>query len=57
MTKRQDVIKFFRKHGFWNTGGKKHDKYTNWKVSILIKRHSEIEDEIFEKLKREAGLK
>jgi len=57
MTKRRLVIKFFRDHGFWSTGGTKHEKFTNGRVTIFIKRHSEIEDEIFEKLKKQAGLK
>ena len=57
MTKRRVVIKFFKLHGFWSIGGAKHEKLTNGDVTICIKRHSEIEDEIFEKLKKQAGLK
>lgn len=57
MTKRRDVVKFFEQNGFWSKGGTKHEKFTNGEVTILIKRHREIEDEVFEKLKRDAGLK
>ena len=57
MTKRRDVVRFFTEHGFWSKGGTKHEKFTNGKVTILIKRYREIEDEVFEKLKRDAGLK
>ncbi len=57
MTKRRDVVRFFEKHGFWSNGGTKHEKFTNGKVTILIKRHREIEDETFEKMKKDAGLK
>ena len=57
MTKRREVIKFFNKHGFYSVGGTKHEKLTNGKVTILVKRHREIEDEVFELLKKQAGLK
>lgn len=56
MTKRREVIKFFTEHGFYSKGGTKHEKLTNGEVTILIKRHREIEDEVFEKLKKQAGL-
>ena len=57
MTKRRDVVKFFTDRGFESKGGTKHEKFTDGKVTIRIKRHREIEDEIFEKLKKQAGLK
>ena len=57
MTKRRDVVRFFTDRGFWSKGGAKHEKFTNGKVTIMIKRHREIEDEVFERLKRQAGLK
>jgi len=57
MTKRRDVVKFFTERGFYSMGGTKHEKFTNGIVTIRIKRHREIEDEIFEKLKKEAGCK
>ena len=56
MTRRRDVVKFFTDRGFWSNGGTKHEKFTNGKVTIRIKRHREIEDELFEKLKKQAGL-
>lgn len=56
MTKRRDVIKFFTDRGFYSKGGTRHEKLTNGKVTILVKRHREIEDEVFEKLKKQAGL-
>ena len=57
MTKRRDVVRFFTEHGFWSKGGTKHEKFTNGKDTILIKRQREIEDAVFEKLKKDAGLK
>ena len=56
ITERRDVIKFFAQRGFYSKGGTKHEKLTNGKVTILVKRHREIEDEVFEKLKKQAGL-
>ena len=57
MTKRRDVVKFFTERGFYSMGGTKHEKFTNGIATIRIKRHREIEDEIFEKLKKEAGCR
>ena len=57
MTKRRDVVRFFTDRGFVSKGGTKHEKFTNGQVTIMIKRHREIEDEVFEKLKGQAGLK
>ncbi|MCI8366493.1 MAG: type II toxin-antitoxin system HicA family toxin [Eggerthellaceae bacterium] len=57
MTKRRDVVKFLIRNGFWSKGGTKHEKFTNGRVTVLLKRHREIEDEVFEKIKIQAGLK
>ena len=57
MTKRRDVVKFLIRNGFWSKGGTKHEKFTNGRVTVLLKRHREIEDEVFEKIKIHAGLK
>lgn len=57
MTKRRDVVRYFEDRGFWSKGGTKHEKFTNGKVTIMLKRHREIEDEVFEKLRKQAGLK
>ena len=57
MTKRRDVVRYFVERGFHSNGATMHEKFTNGKVTILIKRHREIEDVVFEKLKRDAGLK
>lgn len=57
MTKRRDVVRFFEERGFWSKGGTKHEKFTNGDVTIMVKRYREIEDEVFEKLKKQAGLK
>lgn len=57
MTKRRDVVRFLERNGFWSKGGTKHEKFTNGEVTVLVKRHREIEDEVFERIKKDAGLK
>ncbi|WP_165173472.1 MULTISPECIES: type II toxin-antitoxin system HicA family toxin [unclassified Adlercreutzia] len=56
MTKRRDVVRLLEQNGFWSKGGAKHEKFTNGKVTVLVKRHREIEDETFERIKRQAGI-
>ena len=56
MTKRRDVIRYFENNGFWSVGDTKHEKFTNGRTTIMIKRHREIEDEVFRELKKQAGL-
>ena len=56
MTKRRDVIRYFENHGLWSVGDTKHEKFTNGRTTIMIKRHREIEDEVFRELKKQAGL-
>ena len=53
MTKRRDVVRYLLDHGFQSVGGTKHEKFTNGITIIPLKRHREIEDEIFEHIKRE----
>lgn len=57
MTKRRDVVKFLEQNGFESVGGTNHEKFTNGKTTVLVKRHREIPDETFEIIKKEAGLK
>lgn len=57
MTKRRDVVRFLESHGFWSLGGTRHEKFTNGTRIVLVKRHREIEDEVFARIKKEAGLK
>ncbi|MCL2807011.1 MAG: type II toxin-antitoxin system HicA family toxin [Coriobacteriia bacterium] len=58
MVKRREVVKFFQGHGFVNKGGSKHDKVKHpdgrW---TEIPRHTEINDLLFEQMKKQAGLK
>ena len=57
MTKRRILIQVLIKNGFWSDGGTQHEKFTNGKVTVLVKRHREIEDEIALRILRQAGLR
>lgn len=58
MVKRKDVVKFFRKNGFIVQANKGHDKLVHpdgrW---TTLGRHTEIDDRLFETMKKQAGLK
>lgn len=57
MTKEKGCHKVFQKiTGSGPSGGTKHEKFTNGRTTIMIKRHREIEDEVFRELKKQAGL-
>ena len=53
MVNRRQVVKFFTSHGFVNKGGTRHDRYEHpdgrWTV---IERHKEINDRLFELMKK-----
>lgn len=57
MTKRHILVQVLIKNGFWSDGGTRHEKFTNGKVTVLVKRHREIEDEIALRILRQAGLR
>lgn len=58
MVRRRQVVKFLLTHGFVNKGGTRHDRYEHpdgrWTV---IERHAEINNRLFESMKKQAGLK
>lgn len=57
MTKRRILVQVLIKNGFWPDGSTRHKKFTNGKVTVLVKRHREIEDEIALRILRQAGLR
>lgn len=57
MTKRRDLVKQLEDGGFWSEAGTKHEHYTNGKVTVMVKRHREIPDEIAKKILKQAGLR
>lgn len=58
MVKRKDVLNFFISEGFKLKGGTNHDKLVHpdgrW---TTIGRHKEINDRLFEEMKKQARLK
>ena len=58
MVKRKEVEDFFKEHGFENKGGANHDKLQHpdgrW---TILGRHREISNLLFERMKKQAGLK
>jgi len=58
MVKRRDVVRLLESNGFINRGGKRHDKFKHpdgrW---TEVERHKEVDDMLFERIKKQAGLK
>lgn len=42
---------------FWSDGETNHEHFTNGKITVMVKRHNEIEDQIAKKILRQAGLR
>lgn len=57
MVKRREVIAFLRKGGLHPTGGKNHEHWTDGVHFTQVPRHREISEPMFEKIKKQAGLK
>ena len=58
--KRRDLIRILEQAGFVQMPSghaSNHDKYRKGKVTVRVKRHREIEDEIAKRILREAGLR
>ncbi len=54
--KRRDLVAILEAGGFRSVGGTKHEKFTDGRVTVLVKRHKEIPDEIAKRILKEAGL-
>lgn len=57
MVKRKAVTDFLRKGGLHPVGGKNHEHWTDGEHFTQVPRHSEISEQLFEKIKKQAGLK
>lgn len=57
MTKRRDLVRQLENSGFWSNGGTNHEHFTNGKITVMVKRHREIPDEIAKRILRQAGLR
>ena len=57
MVKRKEVTDLLKKHGLHPDGGKNHEHWTDGIHWTQVPRHREIPNELFEKIKKQAGLK
>ncbi len=57
MVKRREVCRALKKAGFYPDGGKNHEHWTDGVHFTQVPRHNEISEELFEKIKKQAGLK
>ena len=57
MTKRRVLVKQLLDNGFYANGGTNHEHFTNGDVTVMVKRHREIPDEIAKKILRQAGIR
>ena len=57
MTKRRDIVKLLEENGFENKGGTNHDLFVKGKRTTVVPRHREIDENMFRKIKKQAGLR
>lgn len=57
MVKRKEVIDLLKKAGLHPTGGTRHEHWTDGTHFTQVPRHREISNQLFEKIKRQAGVK
>lgn len=57
MVNRKEVTDLLRQNGFRPNGGTNHEHWTDGTRFTQVPRHREIPDQLFEKIKRQAGLK
>ncbi len=57
MVKRRDVVKLLQENGFVGDGGKRHEHFIKGDRFTQVPRHREISEELFERIKKQAGLK
>lgn len=57
MVKRKVVTDFLKRGGLWSVGGTNLEHWTDGTHFTQVPRHSEISEQLFEKIKKQAGLK
>ncbi len=57
MVKRKEVTDLLRKSGFRPTGGTNHEHWTDGIHFTQVPRHREISNQLFERIKKQAGIK
>lgn len=51
------MIKYLKRHGFVSDIGARHEHFVEDGQFTQVPRHSEISEEMFERIKKQAGLK
>ena len=54
---RRDVVRMLEAAGFVCIHGGTHDKFVRGEAWVLVKRHSEIDDQTAKRILRQAGLR
>ena len=54
---RRELVRILLDAGFFSKGGTKHETFTNGSVTVRVKRHREIEDQIAKRILKKAGLR
>lgn len=54
---RRELVRILEEAGFRARGGTNHEKFTRGRVTVMVKRHREIPDQIAKRILREAGLR
>lgn len=57
MVKRRKVVKYLKDNGFEEAKGKNHEHFVKGDRFTQVPRHAEISEQMFEKIKKQAGLK
>ena len=55
MVKRREVVKYLLERGFVSDGGKNHEHFVKGVRFTQVPRHGEISEEMFAKIKKQAG--
>lgn len=56
MVKRREVTRLLKDAGFHPTGGTNHEHWTDGVRFTQVPRHREISRQMFERIKKQAGL-
>lgn len=54
---RRELVRILEAAGFRSRGGTNHEKFSKGSLTVMVKRHREIPDQIAKRILREAGLR
>lgn len=57
MPKRKEVVRLLENHGFLSVGGAKHEKFKKGSTTVMVPRHTEIDEYTYHSILKQAGLK